>query len=194
MASENDPLEELRRIADAWHQERYRHATDLAILRDTCDREHKAGCAEILRLKSERDELQAELGTSMPLPLDADGVPCRIGDVLEWEQMGEGRRHGRMVGIVRNGHGLVVPRCDDGREPCTCRHVAPKPETIEDVRKSKDDLVAFLAQSGVMGWKDLNSFAVDFSAVLERAYECGMRDSCARGGYADPSVLGGDAS
>ena len=88
-------------------------------------------------LKSDDADLQARLDASMPLPVDADGVPC------------------------------------------TCRHVAPKPETIEDVRKSKDDLVAF---------------AVVLSAVLERAYECGMRDSCARGGYADQSVLGGDAS
>ena len=49
-------------------------------------------------------------------------------------------------------------------------------ESIDDVRKAKDNAIAFLAQSGVMGWKDLNTFSSDFAQVFDRAYACGRRD------------------
>ena len=58
-----------------------------------------------------------------------------------------------------------------------CRHVASEPpESIEDVRKAKDNAIAYLAQSGVMGWTDLNTFSSDFAQVFDRAYACGRRD------------------
>ena len=37
-------------------------------------------------LKSDNAELQARLDASMPLPVDADGVPCRVGDLLETDE------------------------------------------------------------------------------------------------------------
>ena len=56
-------------------------------------------------------------------------------------------------------------------------HVASEPhETIEDVRKAKDNAIVYLAQSGVMGWTDLNTFSSDFAQVFDRAYACGRRD------------------
>jgi gamma-glutamyl phosphate reductase len=36
-------------------------------------------------LKADNAELQARLDASMPLPVDADGIPCHIGDLLETE-------------------------------------------------------------------------------------------------------------
>ena len=41
---------------------------------------------EIDGLKADVADLQARLDASMPLPVDADGVPCRIGDLLETEE------------------------------------------------------------------------------------------------------------
>lgn len=198
MTSENDPLEELLRIADAWHQERYRHATDLAILRDTCDREHKAGldwCDEILRLKSERDELQDRLDASMPLPIDTDGVPCRIGD----EMKGYGGRLMEVESLTLSEGGWKV-RGKGGymaEDPALFVHVAPKPETIEDVRRDVNDTVGIKGRDGKFHELSDEAKSISHDITLDlvrRAYECGMRDSCARGGYADPSVLGGDAS
>ena len=193
-SSLRDPLDELRseewpklcsfsewrnRLADAWQAERDEHEKSLSYATS--------------RWKNACDNVEATAASQlMFVPLDADGVPCRIGDEMEFN-----KTRFSVVGYRQcdaDGSLLIFGKGLNAMCSESCHHVAPKPETIEDVRKSKDDLVAFLAQSGVMGWKDLNSFAVDFSAVLERAYECGMRDSCARGGYADPSVLGGDAS
>lgn len=58
-----------------------------------------------------------------------------------------------------------------------CHHVAPEPpESIDDVRKAKDNSIAYLAQSGVMGLTDLNTFSSDFAQVFDRAYACGRRD------------------
>lgn len=138
---------------------------------------------EILRLKmnlasacAERNGLQVKQGASIPLPLDADGVPCHIGDEIQPIGMKSfevkkiiynGRQKQEMVGPNGAGEYYFAD---------ICRHVAPKPETIEDVRKAKDNAIAYLAQSGVMGWADLNTFSSDFAQVFDRAYFCGKRD------------------
>ena len=41
---------------------------------------------EVDGLRSDNADLQAKLDASITLPLDADGVPCRIGDLLEAEE------------------------------------------------------------------------------------------------------------
>ena len=41
---------------------------------------------EVDGLKDDNSDLQVRLDASMPLPVDADGVPCRIGDLLETEE------------------------------------------------------------------------------------------------------------
>lgn len=48
--------------------------------------ELEAKQAEIDALKSDNAALQARLDASILPPLDADGVPCRIGDLLEAEE------------------------------------------------------------------------------------------------------------
>ena len=131
---------------------------------------------EVDGLKAYNADLQARLDASMPLPLDADGVPCRIGDLLEAEEH-----------IPRKAVGYYLA---DESTPCVTldfvspsieasrlHHVAPEsPETIEDVRKSCDNTVAYLASVSGMGWHDVETFSKDVHKQLNRAYDCGRRD------------------
>ena len=91
--------------------------------------------------QAERDELQARLDVSMPLPLDADGVPSRIGDHIEVDGL-SGTITEVSVNLTESGpSGTVVIRMDhlsfepfcEVYEPHECHH-SPKPETIEDIR------------------------------------------------------------
>lgn len=160
----------LREIVEAWSAERDRHSTDLASLRDMYDDEHKARIAlqgEILRLKmnladacAERNGLQAKLDASTPLPLDADGVPCHIGDEIQPIGMKSfevkkiiynGRQKQEMVGPNGAGEYYFAD---------ICRHDAPKPESIDDVRKDATDAFGF---GGI-------------EPMIDRAYACGKRD------------------
>jgi ribosomal protein S27AE len=101
------------RIADAWQTERERHQSlvdsmasslnecaaktyvmqgrldslpEVADLRDKLDTLQSCYDADLEAHKEEVVELQAKLDASIQLPLDADGVPCRIGDLLETEE------------------------------------------------------------------------------------------------------------
>ena len=50
------------------------------------DKELTAKQDEVDGLKSDNADLQARLDASILPPVDADGVPCRIGDLLETEE------------------------------------------------------------------------------------------------------------
>lgn len=137
---------------------------------------------EILRLKmnladacAERDGLQVKLDASIPLPLDADGVVIRLGDMVKDGGDATGVEELDLSAI---GWKVWLDARGDPASPSDLTHVipTPKPETIEDVRKAKDNAIAFLAQSGVMGWTDLNTFSSDFAQAFDRAYACGRRD------------------
>ena len=112
-------------------------------------------------LRGEVAALQAKLDASIPLPLDADGVPCAWGDlVVAYDRSEDHARRVRgwyldtqniwwvkVFGDIREGSWVASE----------CHHVAPKPETIEDVLKD-----AFIHEQS--------------KEYIERAYECGKRD------------------
>ena len=50
------------------------------------------------------------------------------------------------------------------------------PETLEDVRKSCDNTIAYLASVSGMGWHDVETFSKDVHKQLDHAYACGKRD------------------
>ena len=89
------------------------------------------------RLHRMLDEIEAEIAERlMELPIDADGVPIHMGDVVE---LGENRNQGIVKAL--NGHMVIAMHVDDGYmnyakygllwNADECRHV--KPRTLEDV-------------------------------------------------------------
>lgn len=154
-------------------------------------------------LQKENAYLKAKLDASMPLPLDADGVPCRIGDEMEY-------RGKNFVVRAVNSKFVIDKDCLSWLVKNDCHHVAPKPET-------KRDIEIDICNHDFTDESD-NVFC---QSIETRAYECGKRDAeshvtiasdspfttvvsdamreeskYATGGYiSDPSVIsGGDAS
>lgn len=76
------------------------------------------------------DEIEAEISDRyMPLPLDADGVPCRVGDMLIYD----GSEH-EVLAVDTRCVWFDIARRTIALEPFPadeCHHV--KPRTIEDV-------------------------------------------------------------
>lgn len=203
---------ELREYVACWYHTR--------ALVDVADRIDERFSRELTAKQDEVDALQAKLDVSMPMPLDADGVSCHIGDeawcfVILWGgKRTETSCHGFVQSMLLDENGFWLLNVtngqydEDGTEvtetwPVTnVSHHAPKPETIEDVRRDADkDACAYFnhgsstASCGDCPIRDEKSCNIPKVAdLVSRAYECGLRDSCARGGYADPSVLGSDAS
>lgn len=71
----------------------------------------------------------------MELPVDADGVPIRVGDLIEFGKKGE-RLEVTHFGWTSHGDPTVAYRRPNGTLDCSCigdecRHV--KPRTVEDV-------------------------------------------------------------
>lgn len=178
-SSLRDPLDELRseewpklcsfsewrnRLADAWQAERDEHEKSLSYATS--------------RWKNACDNVEATAASQlMFVPLDADGVPCRIGDEMEFN-----KTRFSVVGYRQcdaDGSLLIFGKGLNAMCSESCHHVAPKPETIEDVRDEATTCA------------DCRE-PID---LVNRAYECGKRDAkYASGGYVDSSVLGGDAS
>ncbi len=101
-------------------------------------RELEAKQDEVDGLKADVADLQAWLDASMPLPVDADGVPCRIGDLLEAEEH-----------IPRKAVGYYLA---DESTPCVTldfvspsieaselHHVAPEPPEPPDSQERIDE-------------------------------------------------------
>lgn len=80
------------------------------------------------------DEIEREIAEKyMELPVDADGVPIRVGDHMECDgeaftvcAVAPGQVHRWKVGIIGKSETVSI-----AYPPCQCRHV--KPRTIEDV-------------------------------------------------------------
>lgn len=139
------------------------------------DRELQAKHDEIDGLKADVDGLQARLDASMPLPLDADGVPWTG---REDEFIADTDERCRLLGVMHSVEGGDFLEVDDGSGRYfiagACHHVAP--ETLEDVRKSCDNTIAYLASVSGMGWHDVETFSNDVHKQLDHAYACGKRD------------------
>lgn len=142
------------------------------------DRELQAKHDEIDGLKADVDGLQARLDASMPLPLDADGVPWTG---REDEFIADTDERCRLLGVMHSVEGGDFLEVDDGSGRYfiadACHHVALEPpESIEDVRKSCDNTIAYLASVSGMGWHDVETFSKDVHKQLDYAYACGKRD------------------
>lgn len=86
------------------------------------------------------------------LPVDADGVPIRVGDLIEFGGKGE-RLEVTHFGWTNHGDPTIAYRRPNGTLDCSCigtecRHV--KPRTLEDVLRS---VVTLCANT----WKDEKS-------------------------------------
>ena len=71
----------------------------------------------------------------MFVPIDADGMPTHVGDEVFWDDRPLGRDkscHGKVIGFVVNGHGVIAPRVTGGREPSMWTHVAPEPPDSQE--------------------------------------------------------------
>ena len=139
-------------------------------------RELQSKQAEVDGLRSDNADLQARLDASMPLPVDADGVPCRIGDLLETEEH-----------IPRKAVGYYLA---DESTPCVTldfvspsieasllHHVAPEPpETIEDVRN-----IAQSAECLTNLFFHADGEGISAAELVDRAYACGRLDGAGDG-------------
>lgn len=87
-------------------------------------------------------ELQSQLDNSMPLPLDADGEPIHIGDILHSDEIGiDFECQGLSIDMRGNGrreHWTVCYQVTDGISDWTaakrCHHA--NPETYSDILES----------------------------------------------------------
>lgn len=126
----------------------------------------------------ERDGLQSFLDASIPMPPDADGVPWTG---REDEFIADTGERCRLLGVMHSVEGGDFLEVDDGSGRYfiadACHHVALEPpESIEDVRKSCDNTIAYLASVSGMGWHDVETFSKDVHKQLDYAYACGKRD------------------
>lgn len=126
----------------------------------------------------ERDGLQSFLDASIPMPPDADGVPWTG---REDEFIADTGERCRLLGVMHSVEGGDFLEVDDGSGRYfiadACHHVALEPpESIEDVRKSCDNTIAYLASVSGMGWHDVETFSKDVHKQLDHAYACGKRD------------------
>ena len=146
------------------------------------DRELTAKQEEVDGLKADMSDLQARLDASIPLPVDADGKAWTGDDVDKSFSLTDGDK--ATSGLVREiAYGCpregwwLVDQYDTHYPADKCRHVATEPpKSIEDVRKSCDNTIAYLASVSGMGWHDVETFSKDVHKQLDRAYACGKRD------------------
>ena len=88
------------------------------------------------RMMEIADAIEAEIaGRFMELPVDVDGVPIHVGDLIEFGEKGE-RLEVTHFGWTKHGDPTIAYRRPNGTLDCSCigaecRHV--KPRTLEDV-------------------------------------------------------------
>lgn len=93
------------------------------------------------------DNIEAEIAEKyMLLPVDADGVPIHVGDVIEYGCNGE-RLEVTHIGLTKHGDPTVAYRRPNGTLDASCigsecRHC--KPRTLEDVLQSAGVSVAMI--------------------------------------------------
>ena len=150
-------------------------------IHDYCDEieaeiaETEAFCRRVEEAARNNDELDVFGVAYIPLPVDADGVPIRVGDKLEF---GENRNQGIVKAL--NEHMVIAIHVDDDYtnyakygllwNADACRHV--KPRTLEDVLEEYYDK---------RGWDEVDNCALNADELTAK--------------YADEirELLGGDA-
>lgn len=137
----NSALEELARVTEE---------------RDNLQAKLDEAVDKALELAKERDALQDKLERSIELPLDADGVPWHIGDVVDG--------HGKVRGMGLDVFGWHFVSVDNAINPELYHHA--KPRTVEDVLREFRELV-----TGERGDEiddgDIEGFADEIRELLE---------------------------
>lgn len=107
----NSALEELARVTEE---------------RDNLQAKLDEAVDKALALAKERDALQDKLERSIELPLDADGVPIRVGDVIQFvnEQGGTGAK---VEVCATSEHYAYYGEGKHFYKASMCRHVKPDP-------------------------------------------------------------------
>ena len=130
-----DELREFVDGADGYELWCPRHKKELTAIADRIDAEYEKGIVDALLNDGlpMSDEIMAEHGW-VRLPVDADGVPIRVGDVME--SNGANSLFGQASFEVRamrydEGGWEVYDRLGDRYMPSLLRHY--KPPTVEDV-------------------------------------------------------------
>ena len=118
--------------------------------------ENHEECNKLLVIADEIDDEIAE--RYMELPVDADGVPIRVGDAIEYSN---GERD-----VVRfiTANGSVPTFNERGWVASKCRHV--KPRTVEDVLRELAD-VARLDRAHDLDDGDIEGFAAEIRELME---------------------------
>lgn len=116
------------------------------------------------------DTIETEIaGSYMPLPLDMDGVPVHLGDMLTSDAYADGEAVGIDCYKAPNGtrYGIsVLPAWWDTptvHDPAAYRHV--KPRTIEDVLRDCYAEVNYHLGEGKMG-EIITKYAAEIREVL----------------------------
>ena len=175
-----DPLDRLRRLGSSGRRghELTDHGHELTGIADAWLRDVRYLQAKLHDMTADRDEWKRTykdvppdiMSTSMPLPLDADGVKWTLTETEFIDENGETQTSDF---IIQNGKIYLSVPCKMGlHELNKCRHVTPKPhETIEDVRAYVRD-----TDWGAPDPYHRDPYG-DVSSVMERAYACGLADA-----------------
>lgn len=102
----------------------------------------------------------------MELPVDADGVPIRTGDIIEFGKKGE-RLEVTHIGWTKHGEPTIAYRRPNGTLDCSCigtkcRHV--KPRTLEDVLREYALEMNLTYETGEIGGEERAEALDDLTA------------------------------
>ena len=135
------------------------HVTELRAIADRIDAEHEKAEQDLIDANNQMEQL---CECSIRLPVDADGVPIHVGDVMEWCDSGET--------LTVEGIGRDVLFCIDGEyaewTAVRNQHVRHAP-TVEDV------LQKLLEQA--VGYSDAHT-TVALNAIAEYAAKLQLRE------------------
>lgn len=134
-------LEWLDRQAAITQDELQANADDLQAQLESA---HRDWLEDVGEYEERIAELQSQLDNSMPLPLDADGEPIHMGDILHSDEIGiDFECQGVSIDMRGNGrreHWTVCYQVTDGISDWTaakrCHHVKPKRQKYSDILES----------------------------------------------------------
>lgn len=98
----------------------------------------------------------------MLLPVDADGVPIRVGDLLEYQCEGMSRLHAQGVYVYKDGRKCVMNESLGIWLPEQCHHV--KPRMLEDILEELVECATFPGEPLDRG--DIEGFAAEIRELL----------------------------
>ena len=151
---------------DHWHEQAEHVCDAIDAIHAQLERENESLKAELDRVLGEQDN-----SATMPLPLDIDGKPIRIGDVMEWydgetfEVVGIG---GGVLFYVKDGHEQA-----DWTGASTKRHHAPDTweRIIEDARTCTGSAGNYTSVPSMRWTNEVDALVARCKALCERTKE-----------------------